>query len=88
MLPLPFLELPVSLPGLQNETVNNPDKVVVGKFLPTTIVAYHESYYPGVIIYLQNGQPFLLSMNVDEYEKAIKQYFKLINTPSKIQKLN
>lgn len=90
---LPYLELPVCLPGLQEGDVVNPDKVVPGKFWPTTIVAYHTSYFEErTMIYLQNGQPFLIELTVDAYENNIKKYYELINTPAKsnglIKKVN
>lgn len=89
---LPFLELPVCLPGLQEGEINNPDKVVSGKFFPTTIVAYHPSYFEErTMIYLQNGQPFLIELTASEYEDKIRQYFELINKsakPAAIHKLN
>ena len=89
---LPFLELPVCLPGLQEGEINNPDKVVSGRFFPTTIVAYHQSYFEErTMIYLQNGQPFLIELTVPDYEDKVRQYFELINKPAKtaaIHKLN
>jgi hypothetical protein len=88
---LPYLELPLCLQGLQEGEINNPDKVVSGKFFPTTITAYHESYYERTMIYLSNGQPFLIELTVSEYEEKIRQYFELINKPAKqatIHKLN
>ena len=68
---MPFLELPVSLPGIED----NPDKVVSGKFQPVTISAYHPSYFGSTMIYLANGQPFLIDLTVEEYEEKIKLYF-------------
>ena len=89
---LPYLELPVCMPGLQEGEIQNPDKVVPGKFWPTTIVAYHQSYFEErTMIYLANGQPFLIELNITDYENKIKQYFELINKPAKpaaIHKLN
>jgi hypothetical protein len=79
---LPYLELPVCLPGL--EETGNPDKVVSGKFQPSQIVAYHESYYTErTMIYLANGQPFLLELSSAAYEDKIKSYWNLITRESK-----
>lgn len=89
MQPLPFLELPTCLPGLQDGgSVDNEDKIVTGKYMPITIVAYHPSYHGRTMIYLQNGQPFLIELPVEKYEEQIKGYYKIINTPSKIKTLN
>lgn len=89
---LPYLELPVCMPGLQEGEIQNPDKIVSGKFWPTNIVAYHSSYFEErTMIYLANGQPFLIELNIADYEDKIKQYFELINKPAKpatIHKLN
>ena len=84
---LPFLELEIGLPGLKEKDVDNPDKIVIGNFLPTTLVAYHPAYWEeNTMIYLNNGQPFLLAMTVEVYEDKIKQYFELINKPVQPQK--
>ena len=85
---LPFLELPVCLPGEPDKE----DKIVPGRFYPTTIVAYHESFYGDrILIYLQNGQPFLIGLSIFDYEEKIKGYFDLITEmeqKSVIQKPN
>ena len=73
-----FLELPVALPGFNDEQTQNEDKIVTGKFYPQSIIAYHESYYGDTYIYLTNGQPFLIPLPVSEYERRIKEYFKQI----------
>ena len=91
MLQIPFLKLPVCLPGLQEGDINNPNKIVEGRFFPTTIVAYHPSYFEErTMIYLQNGQPFLIELSVETYEGMVRQYFELISKSAggKIHKLN
>ncbi len=72
-----YLELPVCLPGSQEEQLQ--DKVVPGRFLPAQIVAYHESYFNSqIMIYLANGQPFLIDLSVEAYEGKIKAYWDLV----------
>lgn len=86
---LPYLELPVILPAIESI----PEKVVPGKFLPMQVVVYHEIDEDQMMIYLQNGQPFLIGLKVSEYESKIKAYYDLISKPQgkeqgRIHKIN
>jgi len=81
---LPLLILPVCLPGLQEGDIQNPDKIVDGRFYPMQIVAYHQSYFEErTLIYLSNGQPFLIELTVEQYEEKIRQYFEYISKVDK-----
>jgi hypothetical protein len=75
---LPYLILPICLPGIEGDD----DKIVDGKFWPTNIGAYHESYSGTRTLIYGNGQPFLIQLTIPEYEDKIKQYFELINKPA------
>lgn len=69
----PYLTLPLSLPG--DETKGNDDKVVQGKILPGNVIAYHPGFAWGTFLYLTTGQAFLTPLNIEEYEKAVRDYW-------------
>lgn len=69
----PYLTIPLSLPGDADK--NNDDKVVNGKLLPGNVIAYHPGYSWGTFLYLTTGQAFLTPWTVEEYEKAVEQYW-------------
>lgn len=73
---LPYLELPLCI-GYGNGLE---EKVVVGKFQPAKIMAYHEGYYQsvGMFIYHDN-QPFQIALTLAEYEAKIKVYWDMLN---------
>lgn len=84
-----FLQVPLALPGLQEEItdregnkqkIDNPDMVVTLDIIPAQVVAKHPAYYPGhILIYLANGQPFLLKMTMEQYNAAVEKYIKQVN---------
>jgi hypothetical protein len=77
---LPYLELPLYLPAMDD----TPAKVVTGKFIPMPLpVLYHEISDNQTIVYLQSGQPFIAQLSVADYEAKITAYYKLISQTAK-----
>lgn len=72
----PYLQIPVSLPG--DPEKSNGDKEVPRRILPQHVIAYHRGYSFGTFIYLTTGQAFLCTWTVEEYEAAIRAYWKEI----------
>lgn len=72
----PFLTIPLSLPG--DPEKNNDDKVVSGKIIPGNVIAYHPGYSWGTFLYLTTGQAFLTPWTLEEYEKAVSEYWKQV----------
>jgi hypothetical protein len=81
---IPFIELPCAF--IQG------DKEITYKLkvYPLTIMAYLEQPNNHTAIYIQGGAMFVISMSIEEYEEAIKVYFKESAklTGTKIHKLN
>lgn len=73
----PYLELPLCIGYGEGQE----EKVVVGKFQPAKIMAYHEGYYQsvGMFIYHDN-QPFQIALTLAEYEAKINAYWELVNS--------
>lgn len=69
-----YLTIPLSLPG--DEAQGHADKVVNGKILPSNVIAYHPGYAWGTFIYLTTGQAFCTPWTMEEYENAVKNYWK------------
>jgi hypothetical protein len=73
---LPYLELPVCVGYANGEE----GKVVVGKFQPVAITAYHEGYMPDVGMFIYIGeQPFQIALSLDQYEEQIRGYWNIVN---------
>ncbi|MDP4264918.1 MAG: hypothetical protein Q8941_20485 [Bacteroidota bacterium] len=70
----PFLTIPIALPG--DDQKGNKDKTVDCKLLPQSVLAYHEGYDWGIIIYLQTGQAFMSTLTMDQFEMYLKEYWK------------
>lgn len=69
----PYLTIPIALPG--DEEKGNEDKTVPCKILPGQVLAYHQGYSWGTFLYLSTGQAFCSTLTVEEYEKAVKEYW-------------
>ena len=78
----PYLELPVFV-GYANEQEG---KVVVGKFQPVAITAYHEGYMPdtGMFIYI-GEQPFQIVLSLEQYEEQIRGYWNIVNNKQNVK---
>lgn len=72
---LPYLELPLCIGYAGTED----SKIVIGKFQPIKIMAYHEGFMPdvGMFIYHDN-QPFQIALTLPEFETKIKAYWELV----------
>jgi hypothetical protein len=81
---LPYLTLPIALPGLPPEydkdgnlvSEGNPDKTVDCDLYPSQVIAYHEGYAFGTMLYLTTGQAFMCMLTVAEYRKAVTFYWQ------------
>lgn len=72
---LPYLELPVCIGYAQSEE----SKIVVGKFQPSQISAYHEGFMPEVGMFIYVGpNVFQIGLTITEYERRIQEYWKLV----------
>lgn len=74
-----YLTVPVSLPGIEIDGTQHPDKTVDCKILPANVIAYHVGFHNGMFIYLTTGQAFCLAMTVPEYEERVVNYWKEVN---------
>jgi uncharacterized protein YlzI (FlbEa/FlbD family) len=73
MIVLPFLLLPICLSSNGKKI----DKTAILRIYPSQIVAYHSDVNIAecTIVYLQNGQQFLIALSIEVYEAQVKQYF-------------
>lgn len=73
----PYLTIPIALPGKEDEQGKqiNDDKTVPCKILPQNVIAYHEGFHWGTFIYLTTGQAFCCTLTVEQYEKAVNDYW-------------
>lgn len=71
---LPFLTIPIALPG--DDGQGNQDKQVDCKLAPPSILAYHPGYAWGTFIYLSTGQAFCSTLTLEQFENALKEYWK------------
>jgi len=81
---LPYLELPLAIGYAGQE-----DKIVVGKFQPSRITAYHEGFNSdiGMFIY-QDGQPFQIALSLAQYESKINAYWDILSKQQAKQAAN
>lgn len=79
---LPYLELPVCI----GYAGSDQSKVVIGKFQPAKIMAYHEGFMPevGMFIYHDN-QPFQIALTLPEFEVRMKAYWSLLGAKQNIK---
>lgn len=70
---LPFLVLDLSLPGIPELEIA--DRFVPGKFFPGDVQAYHEGTVFGTCVYMRSGIAFIFNVTVEQYEKAVNQYW-------------
>lgn len=79
---LPYLELPLCI----GYGEGHEEKVVVAKFQPARITAYHEGYYPevGMFIY-QDSQPFQIALTMADYEDKIQAYWNMLANQANAQ---
>jgi hypothetical protein len=86
---LPYLHIPISLPGAQPEgdDPSKHDKVVTARILPQHVQFYHEGHSWGTFIYMQCGHALCSTLTVEQYEKAIKDYWAEVEKPINKNKL-
>lgn len=70
----PYLTLPIALPGDPDDK-DAKDKVVNCDILPAQVLAYHEGFAWGVMLYLSTGQAFMCTLTLDEYRRAVRHYW-------------
>jgi hypothetical protein len=76
----PYLHIPIALPGKdpEGEDSGKHDKVVSARILPQQVQMYHEGHSWGTFVYMQCGHAICSTWTVEEYEKAVKDYWERI----------
>lgn len=73
----PFITLPVVLPG--DPDCGQESKVVDGDFLPSQVIAVHDGYLFGCIVYLVSGVALMLNISKEQYRAKVVEYWKAID---------
>ena len=66
----PFIELPVVLAGGDKQ----PEKHVIGRWMPDEIAGYVPAYYSGCIVHTKSGFSFIVTMSCEQLDNILMQY--------------
>lgn len=83
MLPLPFLVIPLCLPGMAADpergiTEAIPDKVVDGEIQPSEVEAYYEGSTGGTFLQFKSGNCVLTTLTIAEWKKMHNTYWQTL----------
>lgn len=72
----PYLQLPTCIGYGEGDD----EKVVVGKYQPVKISAYHDGFNgAGIFIYIE-GQPIQIALTIEQFEAQLTGYWKKVNS--------
>jgi hypothetical protein len=77
---LPFLKIPVTLPGEEGKP-DDPGREVSARIMPDEIASFHPGYHWGTFIVLKSGYIYLTQWDSELLESHLRGYWEQLMKP-------
>lgn len=78
---MPFLKIPIVLPGNPEENQN--DKETMARIQPTEIESFNDAYHWGALIKFKSGEIIMTTYSAEQVEEVLTKYWRKFNEAMK-----